>query len=179
MLGCPPPPPARQVGHPCPEPSLPSRRPRREGGGWENGLPCHPPPPQSNFLPALHCVLQVIRAPEHLFWSQSISLLQFCFGCNKSMCVCVGHFWCFCSSYGRHFTRRRPRPWHGIPPQCGGLRRQTGHALRPVARGLGPGGPAARGRPTPQPPTGQPGPLTDCQGSGGPGVQRSKRRYLG
>ena len=37
-------PPARQVGHPCPEPPLPSRR----GGGWENGLPC-PPPPAEQF----------------------------------------------------------------------------------------------------------------------------------
>ena len=37
-----PPPPARQVGHPRPEPPLPSRRPRRGGGG--DGLPCHPPP---------------------------------------------------------------------------------------------------------------------------------------
>ena len=23
-------------------------------GGWENGLPCHPPPTQSKFIPALH-----------------------------------------------------------------------------------------------------------------------------
>ena len=50
----PPPPPARQVGHPRPEPPLPSRRPRREGGGvGKMGFRVPPPPPpQSNFLPA-------------------------------------------------------------------------------------------------------------------------------
>ena len=47
-----PPPPAQQVGLPQPKP--PSRHGDQggEGGGWANGLPCHPPPPQSNFLPA-------------------------------------------------------------------------------------------------------------------------------
>ena len=42
----PPPPPARQVGRPRPEPPLPSRWPRREGGGlgkWASVS--HPPPP--------------------------------------------------------------------------------------------------------------------------------------
>ena len=37
-------PPARQVGQPQPKPPSRTRRPRR-GGGWANGLPCHPPPP--------------------------------------------------------------------------------------------------------------------------------------
>ena len=48
----PPPPLARQVGHPRPEPPLPSRRPRR-GGVGKMGLRVPPPPRQSNFLPAL------------------------------------------------------------------------------------------------------------------------------
>ena len=49
-----PPPPARQVGHPRPELPPPVTAAKEGGGGgWENGLPCHPPPPQSNFLPAL------------------------------------------------------------------------------------------------------------------------------
>ena len=49
----PPPPPARQEGQPQPKP--PSRHGDQGGGGggWANGLPRHPPPPQSNFLPAL------------------------------------------------------------------------------------------------------------------------------
>ena len=47
-----PPPPARQVGHPRPEPPLPSRRPRT-GRGLGKWASVSPPPPQSNFLPAL------------------------------------------------------------------------------------------------------------------------------
>ena len=43
MLGRPPPPPARQVGHPRPEPPLPSRQPRR-GGVGKMGFRAPPPP---------------------------------------------------------------------------------------------------------------------------------------
>ena len=54
----PPPPPARQVGHPRPEPP-PSRHGGQggRGGGWENGLPCHPPPPpcRAIFFPPRYC----------------------------------------------------------------------------------------------------------------------------
>ena len=44
-----PPPPARQEGQPQPKP--PSRHGDQAGGGggWANGLPCHPPPPAKQF----------------------------------------------------------------------------------------------------------------------------------
>ena len=59
-----PPPPARQVGHPRPEPPLnPSRHGvQGGGGGWENGPLCHPPP-QSNFLPAQCTKLHITALP--------------------------------------------------------------------------------------------------------------------
>ena len=48
----PPPPRHGRSGTPALNPPPPPVTAAKEGGGWENGLPCHPPP-QSNFLPAL------------------------------------------------------------------------------------------------------------------------------
>ena len=54
MLTPPPPPPRHgRSGTPALNPPLPSRRPRREGGGvGKMAFHVTPPPPQSNFLPA-------------------------------------------------------------------------------------------------------------------------------
>ena len=54
----PPPPPHGRSGTPALNSPLPSRRPRREGGGGGNGLPCHPPRRAIFFPPWVHSLLR-------------------------------------------------------------------------------------------------------------------------
>ena len=89
MLGSDPPALARQVGQPQPKP--PSRHGDQGGGGggWANGLPCHPPPPAKQFssrpvastlcvcvwvcVCVLQCMIEEIPMAFQVLWIQDVA----------------------------------------------------------------------------------------------------------
>ena len=94
-----PPPRHGRSGAPTLNPPLPSRRPRREGGGLGKWVSVSPPPPQSNFLPAqvwrekpgrqLPGGRGVYHCSEMLMSVQETPKLMICVAASLCLPVCV------------------------------------------------------------------------------------------